>query len=361
VKAPFPYFGGKSSIAAEVWRRFGDCPNYAEPFLGSAAVLLARPTEHNGGTETVNDADGLLSNFWRAVSHAPDEVAHHADWPVSECDLHARHSWLVNKREDITRRLEGDPEWYDAKAAGWWVWGCCQWIGSGWCAAEGPWRVVDGELLNVGDGVKRKLPHLGAGRGINRKLPHLGDAGRGINRQLPHLGNAGMGMNSVNQDAPRAPGGTCADWSEHLRGIMGALSDRLRRVRICCGDWSRVCGPTPTVYMGLTGVFLDPPYAVDDRSDCYVVESREVAHVVREWAIAHGDDPRLRIALCGYDTEHGERMPDTWTAWAWKANGGYGLQGDSRGRANAAREVVWFSPHCLGQHVQPSLFDEVSS
>ena len=26
---------------------------------------------------------------------------------------------------------------------------------------------------------------------------------------------------------------------------------------------------------------------------------------------------------------------------------GYGSQSNGRGRANAAREVLWFSPHCL--------------
>ena len=35
--APFPYFGGKSAIAHEIWARFGDVPNYVEPFAGSLA------------------------------------------------------------------------------------------------------------------------------------------------------------------------------------------------------------------------------------------------------------------------------------------------------------------------------------
>jgi DNA adenine methylase len=48
-------------------------PNYVEPFAGSLAVLLARP--HAPKIETVNDKDGLISNFWRAVKYAPDEVA----------------------------------------------------------------------------------------------------------------------------------------------------------------------------------------------------------------------------------------------------------------------------------------------
>ena len=43
LRAPFPWFGGKSRVAAVVWRAFGDVPNYVEPFAGSLAVLLGRP------------------------------------------------------------------------------------------------------------------------------------------------------------------------------------------------------------------------------------------------------------------------------------------------------------------------------
>ena len=55
LKAPFPWFGGKSRIAPEVWDRFGAVDNYVEPFAGSLAVLLGRPTVPQ--TETVNDLD----------------------------------------------------------------------------------------------------------------------------------------------------------------------------------------------------------------------------------------------------------------------------------------------------------------
>ena len=118
LRAPFPWFGGKARVAAEVWRRFGSVRNYVEPFFGSGAVLLARP-EPFAGVETVNDADGLLCNFWRAVQADPAGVAAAADWAVSECDLHARHLVLVERRADITQQLMADPEWYDAKLAGW--------------------------------------------------------------------------------------------------------------------------------------------------------------------------------------------------------------------------------------------------
>jgi len=77
LRAPFPYFGGKSTVAEIIWQRFGDVPNYVEPFFGSGAVLLARP--HAPKTETINDKDHFVANFWRAVKHDPDAVAHWAD------------------------------------------------------------------------------------------------------------------------------------------------------------------------------------------------------------------------------------------------------------------------------------------
>lgn len=127
---------------------------------------------------------------------------------------------------------------------------------------------------------------------------------------------------------------------------MQAMSDRLRRVRVCCGDWKRVLGPSPTTSIGVTGVFLDPPYAVD-RSVVYNEDDFNISTEVREWAIEHGDNPDLRIALCGYQGEHA--MPATWERFEWKAIGGYGNQSrQTIGRANAEKECVWFSPHCLG-------------
>ena len=133
----------------------------------------------------------------------PVAVAYHADWPVNENDLHARHAWLVGQKESLQGRLEGSAKYYNPQVAGWWVWGICAWIGSGWCSGNGPWAVVEHDgarqlvhLGNAGRGVNRKLVHLGdAGQGVNRQLVHLGNAGQGVNRQLVHLGDAGRGVN----------------------------------------------------------------------------------------------------------------------------------------------------------------------
>jgi site-specific DNA-adenine methylase len=323
LKAPFPYFGGKRKVAAAIWQRFGGVDNYVEPFFGSGAALLARP-EPFSGPETVNDADGLLCNFWRALQHDPEATAFHADWPVNENDLHARHAWLVGQKESLQAKLEGDPDFYSVKHAGWWVWGMACWIGSGFCSGNGPWSVK--EI----DGV-RQLVHLGDnGQGVNRKLVHLGDNGQGVNRKLVHLGDNGRGELEA-----------CSD----IHAYFLSLAERLKDVRVCCGDWSRVCGPSVTFKHGLTGVFLDPPYAdtAKRQSDLYRKDSESVAHQAREWALENAANPLLRIALAGYDGEH--KMPSDWEECVWNAGEGFGGQAKERS-GNGKRERIWFSPHC---------------
>lgn len=325
--APFPWFGGKRRVADIVWSRFGNVPNYVEPFAGSLAVLLARP--HPPRTETVNDIDCYLSNFWRALQANPDGVAQWADSPVNEADLLARHRWL-KAQTGFRDAMRNDPHYFDAKIAGWWVWGLCAWIGQGWCD-DGP-RVSDQipHLRSAGQGINRTeqyLPHLGGGRGINRKLPHLGDAGRGINRETD---------------------------DGALRDYLAALAARLRYVRVACGDWSRVTGDSVTFKHGITGIFLDPPYSADEHSVSYAGGKTDVAVEVAAWAREQASNPLLRIALCGYEGEH--VMPG-WSVVEWKSKGGYGVQAeDGRGRDNSPRERIWFSPACLPPE-EPSLFD----
>lgn len=237
LSAPFPWFGGKSRVAPMVWERFGAVDNYVEPFFGSGAVLLGRPDfdADDPPLETVNDLDGFVSNFWRALAADPEQVTHYANWPPNENDLHARHSWLVTHGAELVERLEGNPDYYDAKVAGWWVWGMALWIGGGFCSGAGPWSAVE-----VSPGDWRLLRVSSTGQGVQRRRLHLYHAGQGVNRKLLHLGNAGRGVTRVSVRG-------------RLAEYMQELSTRLRRVRVCSGDWSRVCGPTPTVGNGLTG------------------------------------------------------------------------------------------------------------
>jgi len=315
LRAPFPWFGGKSRASSLVWSRFGNVLNYVEPFAGSLAVLLNRPNyDPRSHCETVNDLDCYLANFWRSLSHDPAAVAHWADYPVSECDLHARHLWLINQ-ESFRESMKTDPDFYDPKIAGWWVWGLCQWIGGGWC-------------------IQRSQPA--------RSLPHLSDSGMGVHRKLPHLGDSGM-------ENPES------DLLEYFE----ALASRLRQVRVCNGDWTRVLGTAVTDRRGLTGIFLDPPYDQNIRAKNLYAHDVPVSVAVKDWAIAHGNNPLLRIALCGYSDEFIDGMPDGWKCVEWKAVMGYGSQKKNKSNQNNEKERIWFSPSCLkpSTSIQATLFD----
>jgi len=382
-KAPFPWFGGKSQAAEAVWAALGDVEHYVEPFAGSLAVLLNRPHEANRTyfSETVNDLDGLLVNAWRAIQLDPEETAFHASNPVAEADMHARHVALIRWREE--RELEhlmGDPEYHDARMAGWWLWGVSCWIGSGWCSGQGPWWPDESGRLSkrAEAGVSRQLPHLTSdGQGVNhaglreagvsRQLPHLTSDGGGVNRpqmreegvtrKLPHLTSDGRG---VNHAGLREEGDEYHDVvMPRLREWFAWLSARLRHVRILNGDWARTVttGASLTLPVrmggGVCGVFLDPPYgdAAGRDMDLYAHDSGTLAGDVAKWALANGGDVRYHIVVAGFVGEHGAGFEQAgWREVEWfKAGflrGGMGnlSGGDSH---QQGRERLWLSPHCL--------------
>ena len=349
--APFPWFGGKSGACEQVWQAFGRVDNYVEPFAGSAAMLLGAPNDKR--IETINDFDGFVANFWRAIAADPEAVAHHADWPCNEVDLFARHSWLVRQAQGLTDRLHADPAYFDAQIAGWWCWGACNWIGSGWCSGTGPW-VHDGERIIKGDagkGINRKLPHLGdAGQGINRQLPHLGNAGQGINRQLPHLGDAGQGINRKLPhlgDAGKGRRAFIMDWFVQLH-------ERLRNVRVTCGDWQRVVKDSVTTRHGLTGVFLDPPYTKGTMDYGAGGMGLGIADQVRAWCAANGANAALRIVLCGHAGEHDALLAQGWHLRTWTARKGYAITAEAV--QNSKDETLWCSPHTVPVIAELDLF-----
>jgi len=230
------------------------------------------------------------------------------NWPVNEVDLRARHNWLATRRESLTRKLLQDPDYYHVKVAGWWVWGLSMWIGSGWCSTKN----------------------------LKKQRPRLSDAGIGghsVNKR-PHL-NWSMG---VHQEIYRANAG--------LETFLQDLSNRLRYVRVCCGNWDRVLGTASKGTLGITAVFLDPPYGNERDSHLYAVDDTKLFTKVRDWAIEHGNNPKLRIALCGYVTEID--MPDGWAHVMWKSSG-YNTQarGETKAKKNIIKECIWFSPYCV--------------
>lgn len=300
LRAPYAYIGSKRYIAPLVWQKLGKVDIYIEPFFGSGAIMLSNPYEPLPKYEVVNDLNCYIANFWRATKIAPHEVAYYADWPVNENDLHARHKWLWSQYEDVRSKMESDPEYCDTKVAGLWVWGLSAWIMSGWCTG---W-------------LHRQRPKIAGGQGIHRGI-----------------------MDAEQRTA----------W---LLDYMQNLSNRLRNVQVLCGDWERVFPDYLLRHDKPVGIFLDPPYlhTTDDgktRDDrCYGLEDdAEVAIRVRDWCIKNGENPNLRIILCGYEGEH--ELPG-WEKIAWKAPGGQAntAKRHSQAKENASRERLWCSVGC---------------
>lgn len=382
--APFPYFGGKRTVAADVWQRLGEPTQYIEPFCGSAAILLAAPRP--APLEVICDASGFIANFWRACKHQAAAVASWADYPVSHIDLGARHVWLMEQRERVGAYLQ-DPDWPgDAKVAGWWLWGQCAWIGSGWCDWDRNTAVrekptgADVEALG-------RIPDITSARGVNRttgvagngKIPHQGNAGIGVHAigkiptttnggqgvqaigKVPAHGDAGVGITAIGQ-IPALTGGSGfqatgrvlpdgaveqAMWTSAGRTAwvwLHRLADRLERVRVVHGSWERCLN---NHYGGTdTALFLDPPYrAYEKLYGC----ATPVADEVAAWAAQH---PDLRIALCGH---RGDYDLPGWDAVDWsRGRLTYG------GAATTDEECVWYSPGCVLPTRQLGLFEDVA-
>lgn len=290
LKIPFPYFGGKSRVSDIIWKGLGVVDNYIEPFCGSLAVLLGN--QNIPKIETINDKDCYIVNFWRAVSKDADKVAEFADYPVTEIDLHARHKWLISEaNSDFKYKLENDIDFYDSKIAGYWIWGMGASIGNNWLQPKGL-------------------------------------------KALPLLSSAGSGIHGLRYN---------------LLDDFKKIQQRLRRVRISCGDWKRIISPSITfnnkglTNKDITGVFLDPPYDLNKRDKVYI-EDNNIFSEVYNWCLANSDNPKLRIVLCGYESNL--KLPDDWQEYAWKSNGGFANLGDGLGKINSYRERIWFSKFC---------------
>ncbi len=322
LRAPFPYFGGKSGMASLVWYAFGDVKQYIEPFCGSAAVLLGAPKP--ASLEVVGDVDCFIANFWRAVKHQPEAVAREADYPVSHLDLAARHRWLVEptRVQQLADALT-DPEWSgDAKIAGWWCWGQCAWIGSGWCDSR-----------TDRASTARSHPSGTPGADSNGQIPHTTNAGRGMQRrtdgrtehepsQIPFLSSTGMGLTGGSFD-----GASIVGW-------MRQLANRLKRVRVIHGSWERCMN----MHYGDKGkgaaVFFDPPYVAFEK---LYRDSAPVALDVAKWCASR---PEVRIALCGHVGDYTAILPD-WSVANWD-RGRLTYGGDK----TTANEAIYFSPAC---------------
>lgn len=71
MRPPFAYYGGKIGLAGEIVRLMPAHRVYIEPFLGSGAVLFAKPPSR---IEIVNDLDDRVVTFFRVLRDRPEDL-----------------------------------------------------------------------------------------------------------------------------------------------------------------------------------------------------------------------------------------------------------------------------------------------
>jgi DNA adenine methylase len=111
-RTPLTYYGGKQKLAAQIVALMPPHVAYLEPFAGGAAVLFAKPPAER---ETLNDIDGQIMRFWRALRDQPEQLASavaatpygRAEWEAShepaDDDVEAARRLLVNVDQSFSR------------------------------------------------------------------------------------------------------------------------------------------------------------------------------------------------------------------------------------------------------------------
>lgn len=113
MRTPLTYYGGKQRLSAQILPLMPRHRVYLEPFCGGAAMLFAKPRSER---ETLNDLDGTIVRFWRALRDRPDELAaavaatpySREEWRESrdlaaDDDVEAARRLLVNVDQSFSR------------------------------------------------------------------------------------------------------------------------------------------------------------------------------------------------------------------------------------------------------------------
>ena len=393
------YYGGKSRWIDTVFARIGKVGVWSEPCCGTAVMTLNNPFP--APREVICELNAYIANFYRSLVADYPQTAWYADWPTNHHDLTARHRWLLAQGPELRERMVADPDDYDAKIAGWWVWGQSSWIGHGWCDNHGQY---DRQLhINTGGGfgvqqqredlhVEDKRPKVpdGGGSGVSAqrdKIPSMGTkaGGKGVQQQRDQIprcttepGGQGVSQQrvAVHDKIPYMAAvssggkGVSAQRDLHGDGILDgsrlrpwfrAIAERLARVIILNRGWEwaltdSVLQQTPSSPKPQVGVFLDPPYRTQRKdggkrsTGLYqgdnAAASDAVAAATYAWALEHGD--KYRVAYCMHEGDF--PIPSGWTAETM----GFSGHRDPAKKEKAVDQVI-FSPCCVPAPIDPQL------
>lgn len=336
----FTYFGNKQRIAKLVWQLFGnDNIAYAEPFAGSASILLHSPVKHS--FEVINDVDCYVANAHRATKYKPHEVIRHLYYTRCEIDLWARHDYLINRKKDFTLdMLREDHTYCNPELAAYWIWGQNLWLGSNFCSDGALTKKPknDEDILKC-KSIKPNNCNVGV---LSTKAQKPINCNKGVLstwKQKPVSCNQGVLSTTKSESISHI---------EKLRDRVLSVYERLIDTTILCGDWKRCVTHSYTTSFERCAIFLDPPYPGDNNSDVYDNNSLDgkVFEECKDYFLKNYKNKDMRIILCGQD-HFWQDCPSDVKKFYWKRGSGY-----AKDKAEVREEVLWCSDACLFDNVK---------
>jgi len=349
----FTWFGCKKKVVDLVWNAWGpEVKLTAEPFAGTAVVTLNPPDWSNVKNRYLNDYNCYIANVFRSVLYDKDAVAYHAAHPRLEIDLHMIHDYLYAQGHcagGLRDLLRTSITAHDAILAGWWVWGCNNWLGGLW--GECSIKVDDLAKFNTdlnefyGEnklvGTKRqKLNHrnqlteqlVGTKR---QKLNHINMCteqlvGTGRNK-LTHRNQ----LTERISDVPRL---------QHITDLVDKIYWGLRDCKILNGDFERLLTDS-YLDSSCNGIFLDPPYPETGESGTYGSKNTEQDTFSRaiKWFLDKRNDKNKRIVFaCQEHNLVSIDLPTDVRVIKWSRCGGYAQDK----KEDRHTEVMLVSKHC---------------
>jgi uncharacterized phage protein (TIGR02220 family) len=158
------------------------------------------------------------SELARATSFEDEERTYHFTGTATEITKQIGNAVPIR-----TGRMKTDPDFFDAKVAGWWVWGASCWIGAGWC---------DGSRLFARDGgTSNKKPETRVRRGdtaaADKQTRSRSMEAAGDRERWPRRRRGATSRRSARGSPDGASAGVHAKLREQIPDLGGRLTARL--------------------------------------------------------------------------------------------------------------------------------------
>ena len=387
----YTYFGAKKKIVDQVWRIFGNDKSYTkyfEPFCGSAVIGLNAPDSVK--ELYLNDFDCHIANVLRSVIYYPDIVIEHACHPRLELDLHMIHDYLQTSTPILRELLMSGIQNCDPIKSGWWIWGCNNWLGGGWCTEYGQLKTLDDLALRNRD-LWRFEPVVRTGRNklihrdqatenkitgtLRKKLIHRDQATENkitgtLRKKLNNcdrvteniIGTKRNKLNHGNQETEKIIGTkrlklvhrdqvtenkTENDYARkaHISNLIYNAYTRLRDAKILYGDFERLL--TNSYITGKCLIFLDPPYPSSDEQTYTSIDTHDVFRRAYHYFIDNYQDDNKRIIFCCQQEDINDyTVPEDVRVIKWSRGNCYpGVQVASGNKRHT--EILLLSKACL--------------